>query len=154
MDSSEHLSGLAWGYQQYLPRRWRASNCFCSIQLSGICCHLQLDQMAWGYLHESQFEGARYVEASKSRNVRGLLLVGCKILINFGSPETMGGVCAAVYLLLMILFMPFLFYPDIKSAIIDDNNFHVKVEQVITGRLLHKFPLGKVILSFERRVES
>ena len=64
----------------------------------------------------------------------------------------MGGVCAAVYLLLMMLFMPFLFYPDIKSATIDDNSIHVKVEQVDLGRVLHKFPLGKVTMSFERCV--
>ncbi|KAG8531647.1 uncharacterized protein KY384_003278 [Bacidia gigantensis] len=61
-------------------------------------------------------------------------------------PETMGGVCAAVYLLLMVLFMPILFYSDIKSATadldpLDLENGHIQID---TGRVLHRFPLGKL----------
>ena len=55
----------------------------------------------------------------------------------------MGGVCAAVYLLLMILSMPFLFYPDIKSATTGDKA-DIERAQLQSGRVLHKFPLGKV----------
>ena len=55
----------------------------------------------------------------------------------------MGGVCAAVYLLLMILFMPFLFYSDIKMATADQSA-GVERSQIETGRVLHRFPLGKV----------
>ena len=54
----------------------------------------------------------------------------------------MGGVCAAVYLLLMVLFMPFLFYPDIRSATAD-----LKPPDVEGSRVLHRFPLGKVASS-------
>ena len=55
----------------------------------------------------------------------------------------MGGVCAAVYLLLMILFMPFLFYSDIKMATADQA-FNLERDHVETGRVLHRFPLAKV----------
>ena len=56
----------------------------------------------------------------------------------------MGGVCAAVYLLLMILFMPFLFYSDIKMATANQA-YDVERSQIETGRILHRFPLGKVL---------
>ena len=56
----------------------------------------------------------------------------------------MGGICAAVYLLLMVLFMPFLFYSDIKLATADLDPLDVESNQVNTGRVLHRFPLGKV----------
>ncbi|KAL9098998.1 MAG: hypothetical protein Q9163_005442 [Psora crenata] len=58
-------------------------------------------------------------------------------------PEAMGGVCAAVYLLLMILFMPFLFYRDIIMAAADAV-FDTERNQVEAGRVLHRFPLAKL----------
>jgi UDP-N-acetylglucosamine--dolichyl-phosphate N-acetylglucosaminephosphotransferase len=61
------------------------------------------------------------------------------------SPETMGAVCAIVYLLVIIVFIPFPFYKDIVAATSGGGNkdLVLEVEQVETGRLLHKFPHSK-----------
>ena len=56
----------------------------------------------------------------------------------------MGGVCAAVYLLLMIVFIPFLFYPDIKYATSGGGAVDLEAASSEHGRQLHKFPLAKV----------
>ena len=56
----------------------------------------------------------------------------------------MGGVCAAVYLLLMILFMPFLFYSDIKNATADSMDHNARTDSPSGGRVSHKFPVRKV----------
>lgn len=61
-------------------------------------------------------------------------------------PECMGAVCAAVYLLSLIVFIPFPFYKDIVAATSGGGNRDVVVEleQVSQGRFLHKFPHNKV----------
>ncbi len=61
-------------------------------------------------------------------------------------PETMGAVCAVVYLLIIIVFIPFPFYKDIVAATSGGGNRDIVIEldQVETGRLLHRFPHSKV----------
>lgn len=61
-------------------------------------------------------------------------------------PETMGAVCAVVYLLIIIMFIPFPFYKDIVAATSGGGNRDVvlELEQVQTGRFLHRFPHSKV----------
>lgn len=61
-------------------------------------------------------------------------------------PETMGSICAIVYLLTLIVFIPLPFYHDIVAATSGGGNRDVMLElkQVETGRLLHKFPHSKV----------
>lgn len=58
----------------------------------------------------------------------------------------MGAVCAVVYLLSLIVFIPFAFYKDIVAATSGGGNRDVviEVQQVETGRFLHRFPHGKV----------
>jgi UDP-N-acetylglucosamine--dolichyl-phosphate N-acetylglucosaminephosphotransferase len=62
-------------------------------------------------------------------------------------PETMGAICAVVYLLLIIMFIPFPFYKDIVAATSGGGNRDVVIEldHVQTGRFLHRFPHSKVI---------
>ena len=64
-------------------------------------------------------------------------------------PETMGAVCAIVYLLTLIVFIPLPFYHDIVAATSGGGNRDVVLElkQVETGRLLHRFPHSKVSLT-------
>ncbi|OJJ46752.1 hypothetical protein ASPZODRAFT_166960 [Penicilliopsis zonata CBS 506.65] len=61
-------------------------------------------------------------------------------------PETMGAVCAVVYLLLLIAFIPFPFYKDIVAATSGGGNRDVVLEThpVETGRFLHRFPHSKL----------
>lgn len=61
-------------------------------------------------------------------------------------PETMGAVCAVVYLLMIIVFIPFPFYKDIVAATSGGGNRDVvlEMENVQTGRFLHRFPHSKV----------
>lgn len=62
-------------------------------------------------------------------------------------PETMGAVTAVVYLLLIIVFIPFPFYKDIVAATSGGGNRDVVLEvdeHVQNGRLLHRFPHSKV----------
>ncbi|KAG6034758.1 hypothetical protein E4U41_006396, partial [Claviceps citrina] len=70
-------------------------------------------------------------------------------------PECMGAVCAAVYLLTVIVFIPFPFYKDIVAATSGGGNRDVVVVETemphsataaggIGGRLLHKFPHNKL----------
>lgn len=58
----------------------------------------------------------------------------------------MGAVCAVVYLLTIIVFIPWPFYKDIVAATSGGGNRDVILElrQVETGRLLHRFPHSKV----------
>lgn len=62
------------------------------------------------------------------------------------SPETMGAVCAMVYLFIVIFFIPWPFYKDIVVATSGGGNRDVikELEQVETGRLLHRFPHNKL----------
>ncbi|KAI1498653.1 glycosyl transferase family 4-domain-containing protein [Biscogniauxia marginata] len=61
-------------------------------------------------------------------------------------PECMGSICAVVYLLIIIVFIPFPFYKDIVVATSGGGNRDVvmNVEFVQKGRLLHKFPHSKL----------
>ncbi|TQB71394.1 tunicamycin resistance protein [Monascus purpureus] len=61
-------------------------------------------------------------------------------------PETMGAVCAVVYLLLLMVFIPFAFYKDIVAATSGGGSRDVVIEvrQVETGRFLHRFPHNKL----------
>lgn len=63
-------------------------------------------------------------------------------------PETMGAVCAVVYLLILIIFIPFPFYKDIVAATSGGGNrdvvFAVPLEDIHKGRFLHKFPHSKL----------
>lgn len=61
-------------------------------------------------------------------------------------PECMGAVCAAVYLLTIIIFIPFPFYKDIVAATSGGGNRDVvvKLENINQGRFLHRFPHNKV----------
>lgn len=58
----------------------------------------------------------------------------------------MGAVCAVVYLLTIIIFIPFPFYKDIVAATLDGGSDDIFIErrQVVTGRVLHRFPHSKV----------
>lgn len=61
----------------------------------------------------------------------------------------MGAVCAVVYLLLIILFIPTAFYKDIVAATSGGGNRDVTitimhVDQIETGRSLHRFPHNKL----------
>ena len=58
----------------------------------------------------------------------------------------MGAVCAVVYLLALIFFIPFAFYKDIVAATSGGGNRDVvlKTQHVETGRYLHRFPHGRV----------
>ncbi|KAL1598622.1 tunicamycin resistance protein [Paraconiothyrium brasiliense] len=61
-------------------------------------------------------------------------------------PETMGAVCAMVYLFTIITFIPWPFYKDIVVATSGGGNREVmkELEEVETGRLLHRFPHNKL----------
>ena len=61
-------------------------------------------------------------------------------------PECMGAVGAAVYLLTVIIFIPFPFYKDIVAATSGGGNRDVvlHIENVNQGRFLHRFPHNKV----------
>ncbi|KAJ5052002.1 uncharacterized protein L3040_001762 [Drepanopeziza brunnea f. sp. 'multigermtubi'] len=61
-------------------------------------------------------------------------------------PETMGAVCAVVYLLIIIVFIPFPFYKDIVAATSGGGNKDVvfELDVVQTGRFLHRFPHSKL----------
>ncbi|KAK0718110.1 glycosyl transferase family 4-domain-containing protein [Lasiosphaeria miniovina] len=61
-------------------------------------------------------------------------------------PECMGAICAVVYLLVVIVFIPFPFYKDIVAATSGGGNRDVvlEVEHVQQGRFLHRFPHSKL----------
>jgi hypothetical protein len=58
----------------------------------------------------------------------------------------MGAVCAVVYLMSLIMFIPFAFYKDIVAATSGGGNRDVVIESqhIENGRFLHRFPHGKV----------
>ncbi|KAL3428402.1 udp-n-acetylglucosamine-dolichyl-phosphate n-acetylglucosaminephosphate [Phlyctema vagabunda] len=61
-------------------------------------------------------------------------------------PETMGAITAVVYLLIIIVFIPFPFYKDIVAATSGGGNRDVvlEMEHVENGRFLHRFPHSKL----------
>lgn len=60
----------------------------------------------------------------------------------------MGAVAALVYLFIIVVFIPWPFYKDIVAATSGGGNRDVmkELEEVETGRLLHRFPHNKVRL--------
>ena len=58
----------------------------------------------------------------------------------------MGAICAVVYLLTVIVFIPFPFYKDIVAATSGGVNrdFVIERREIETGRILHRFPHSKV----------
>lgn len=58
----------------------------------------------------------------------------------------MGAVCAVVYLLTIIIFIPFPFYKDMVAATSGGGNKDHSIERHVgqTGRSLHRFPHNKV----------
>ncbi len=59
----------------------------------------------------------------------------------------MGAICAVVYLLTIIVFIPFPFYKDIVAATSGGSRDAVEERQEVeTGRILHRFPHIKVNL--------
>lgn len=61
-------------------------------------------------------------------------------------PETMGAISAVVYLLVIIVFIPFPFYKDIVAATSGGGNRDLlyDLDKVETGRFLHRFPHSKL----------
>ena len=61
-------------------------------------------------------------------------------------PESLGAVCALIYLLTIIVFIPFPFYKDIVAATSGGGNKDISVpeDHQISGRSLHRFPHSKV----------
>lgn len=91
----------------------------------------------------------RRVEMYAVQNPPKLLAGKKRVFANIcHSPETMGAVCAVVYILSMIIFIPFPFYRDIVSATSGGGNRDVvlSVHHAEAGRFLHRFPHNKVRL--------
>lgn len=59
----------------------------------------------------------------------------------------MGAISAVVYLLSIIIFIPFPFYKDIVAATSGGGNRDVvvSIQEVEMGRFLHRFPHSKVL---------
>ena len=107
--------------------------------------------MAGKCFYEGRDEGKRHGKATETGDVCGKVTVhGVNLwLIIFASPETMGAIPAVVYILLIIVFIPFPFYKDIVTATSGGGNREyetiVPEVHVETGRILHRFPHNKVI---------
>ena len=58
----------------------------------------------------------------------------------------MGLVCALVYLLALVNFLPFAFKRDIAevTSAVDHKERILEAQHIETGRFLHRFPLEKV----------
>ena len=71
-------------------------------------------------------------------------------------PETMGAVCAVVYIMAIICFIPFPFYKDIVEATSGGGNRDVvkEIHMVETGRFLHRFPHSKVRISIFKAIRG
>ncbi|KZZ90606.1 UDP-N-acetylglucosamine-1-P transferase [Ascosphaera apis ARSEF 7405] len=61
-------------------------------------------------------------------------------------PETMGAICAIIYVLLIIVFIPFAFYKDIAAATSGGGNKDVAmtIDQIEFGRHMYYFPHNKL----------
>lgn len=61
-------------------------------------------------------------------------------------PESLGAVCALIYLLTIIVFIPFPFYKDMVAATSGggEKDISVSEDHQISGRSLHRFPHSKV----------
>ena len=94
--------------------------------------------------------GLKGKDMSKVRKVEMYALPhmvqGNHIKLTHDRPETMGAVCAIVYLLTIIVFIPFPFFKDIVAGTSGGGNrdIVVEIQQLETGRFLHRFPHSKV----------
>ncbi|KAF2223754.1 N-acetylglucosaminephosphotransferas-like protein [Elsinoe ampelina] len=104
---------------------------YASIALSGVAFALTYAVIRW--------TGPAFMKAGLKGRDRSK-----KVPIEI--PEMMGLVSALVYLLSIIVFLPFAFKRDIVAATSGGGNKDVVVhpEQVETGRFLHRFPLERL----------
>ncbi len=106
--------------------------------------------MAWGCFYKGGPEWERYVEIEEGPDVGSCYKSLQRIFFakpKLRSPETMGAICAVVYLLTIIVFIPFPFYKDIVAATSGGSRDAVEERQEVgTGRILHRFPHNKVNL--------
>ncbi|ORY64906.1 glycosyl transferase family 4-domain-containing protein [Pseudomassariella vexata] len=103
-----------------------------SLALSGLAFAANYSMIRW--------LGPSFIKAGlKGRDM-------AKVNNKYELPECMGAICAVVYLLVIIIFIPFPFYKDIVVATSGGGNRDVvmNVEYVQKGRLLHKFPHSKL----------
>lgn len=124
-----------------------------SLAFSGIafaCTYCLIQWLGPSFIHA----GLKGRDMSKSRKPEMLvpLQITCSPTLTLpypNSPETMGAVCAVVYLLILIFFIPFPFYKDIVAATSGGGSRDVTVshEQLASGRVLHRFPHSKVSVS-------
>ena len=65
----------------------------------------------------------------------------------------MGAICAIVYLLTIIVFIPFPFYQDIVASTASGGGLELDLERqrVETGRMLHRFPHSKVMIFYSSK---
>jgi UDP-N-acetylglucosamine--dolichyl-phosphate N-acetylglucosaminephosphotransferase len=118
-----------------------------SLALSGVAFSFAFGLIRWlgGVFMAAGLKGKDMSKARRPELCGSFgVLVGPMLTLH--SPEAMGAVCAIVYLLIIIVFIPFPFYKDIVAATSGGGNRDVVVElqQVETGRLLHRFPHSKV----------
>src|ERR1700753_4128311 len=106
--------------------------------------------MARKHIYQGWIQGDRHVQAKEGGNVCRIYssLLERMLIVHQCSPEAMGAVCAVVYLLCVIMFIPFPFYRDIVAATSGGGNRDLVIEaqHIETGRFLHKFPHNKVDL--------
>ncbi|KAI0132699.1 glycosyl transferase family 4-domain-containing protein [Xylariales sp. AK1849] len=103
-----------------------------SLSLSGLAFAASYAMIRW--------LGPSFIKAGlKGRDM-------AKVNNKYELPECMGAVCAVVYLITIMVFIPFPFYKDIVVATSGGGNRDVvmNVEYVQSGRLLHKFPHSKL----------
>lgn len=70
-----------------------------------------------------------------------------RIIADIHSPEALGAIAAAIYILILIIFIPFSFYRDIIVAETSgggNRDVVLTVQHVETGRLLSRFPHSKL----------
>ncbi|KAI0161787.1 glycosyl transferase family 4-domain-containing protein [Hypoxylon sp. FL1284] len=129
-----YLTGIALACAAILVRTFEGEGepLIASLALSGIAFSASYAMIRW--------LGPTFIKAGlKGRDLS-------KVNNSHYIPECMGGICAVVYLLTIIVFIPFPFYKDIVVATSGGGNRDVvmNVEFVQQGRLLHKFPHSKL----------
>jgi len=127
------LAALAGGCTVVLANTFQGDGepLIASLALSGIAFSLTYSMIRW--------LGSAFMKA-------GLKGVDMSKLHKKEIPECMGGICAVVYLMVVIIFIPFPFYKDIVAATSGGGNRDVvlHLEHVEQGRFLHRFPHSKV----------
>ena len=119
-----------------------------SLAFSGIAFALTFCLIRWlGDIFLKAGLKGRDMAKTKTTEMQVLIsTVSAASAANCARPETMGAICAVVYLLMIIIFIPFPFYKDIVAATSGGGNRDVVVglEHIETGRFLHRFPHSKV----------